>query len=79
MNKVDKELCLKILERGLRSSGPVVFEEEELRRKEIFRGLAKDWKEFEEKKKEFCENGIFPETRIAIAEKKSGEYYVISI
>jgi hypothetical protein len=77
----DKKFLISVFKRCIEPSGRIVFLTEELQEKEIFRGLAKDWrksgeKEFQEMAKQ---NGIGPYTSIAVAEKKPDVFVVIKV
>jgi len=80
---VDKDICLKILDRGLRwSYRRVFFPTEKLQRKEFFRDQAKDYDQFSNPEfQEFmAQHQIDAETRIAIAEMETpGDFAVIKV
>lgn len=81
---VDKDICLEILDRGLRPTytGQINFLESYLRNRVIFRGPAKLYGQFN--KPEFQEfmtrQEIDAETRIAVAKMENpGDFAVIKI
>lgn|GEM_PF-1811203 len=81
VESVDKEICLKFLDRGLMPcySGPKRFPDPKLRKKEFFRGPAKNYDKFHEPEfQEFIgKHGIDPETRIAVASMEIPDHYTV--
>lgn len=71
VKSVDKDICLEILDRGLYWSvwPRAVFPIKDLRKREIFRGQAKDCNYFHdpEAQEVMRQHDIGPETRIAVA------------
>ncbi len=82
-SKVDKQICLKILDRGLYPSYTFgVFPDPELKKSEFFRGPAMNCDQFNNPKfQEFMRQyGINPETWIAVARMKNpGDFAVIKV
>lgn len=81
MDGIDKEACLQILDRALMPcySGPKMFPDPELRKKEFFRGPASNYEKFHES--EFQElmkkHGIEPSTRIAVAPMAEPDHFMV--
>lgn len=81
---VDKDICLKILDRGLRPiyTDQMNFLKSYLRNRVVFRGLAKLYDQFDNPEfQEFmARHEIDAETRIAVAEMKNpGDFAVTKV
>ncbi|MBI4709045.1 MAG: hypothetical protein HY764_02495 [Candidatus Portnoybacteria bacterium] len=83
MSEIDKDLCLQIYKRGARPhiDCPRILSLPETRKKEIFRGSAKNWGRFSEIDfQQFMpDKSIRPETEIAIADLGDDNFAVIRV